>query len=176
MKNNIALHIIYLLLFYLICSYNYQSLTFENLLFLIKPVNTIFVFFVKTEPIYKSGSAYYYESLNIVINKSCSGFIFFITSYVIIYSIILKYEKRILIQKCNFALTLLLSYLATIYFNSARIIISYLAQNTANYFLPNRPHHLIHEVTGQIVYIISYFIIIYILIKYYTKFYIWKGK
>lgn len=162
-------HILYLIVFYVTLNYYYTYFTFEDLLILIKPVNIIFSFFVKSIPEYDIGIGFHYPNIDILINKSCSGFQFFLTTYIITYLLILKNETSIYIIRLNFLVSLILSYLFTIYFNSARFVISFLSQNTANYFLTKKPHFLIHEVTGQIVYFISYIIIIYLIIQYYKR-------
>ena len=109
----------------------------DDLFFILSPVNRLLEFLTNSESQYYSDSGYYYQTLNILIEKSCSGFNFLMLCF-----LMLAFQLAGYFNKNNFKYLLLpfalfLSYILTIFTNTSRIILSILGQNTADKFLPS---------------------------------------
>jgi exosortase K len=136
---------------------------------LIAPTNYLIELITSSPAQYAAESGYFHKELNIVIEKSCSGFNFWILCFIMLAFLALNYcssyKQKILVLPT----ALFISYILTIFANSSRIILSILGQNAANDFIHPRPHLILHNVIGTFVYlfflIISYLVLNYILKK-----------
>lgn len=154
MKNKITYLIIALVLFAgLKLAFPYLSI--DNIRFLLAPTNEAIKLLFGTNAIYSSASGYFHADLNIVINKSCSGFNFLLISFLMFSFILLKSNMMKSWQAV--LLSLPIAYIITIVANVSRIS-GYLImmQNPAI----NAQSQLLHKAEGIFVYltllIISY--------------------
>lgn len=127
--------------------YNYAN--FTNLNWLIKPTAHLTGLFLNQTFEYNMEYGYYFPGENMVINKSCSGLVFFIIS---ICTAIFAFAPKINGKYFPIAYVLLIlsAYLLTILVNSSRILID---QNTKKILGINTSGAL-HETTGVFVYLI----------------------
>lgn len=109
---------------------------------------------------------YYYPSLSIVIEKSCSGFNFWILSFVMSSFVCFTWIKKTMQRMLLLPLLLLCSWLLTIFVNASRILASIQTNALADQ-LAGHPILWLHEAEGAFIYLISliglYFLLHYIL-------------
>lgn len=123
-------------------------LDIEDIRFLLAPTNKIIELFFASDAVYSSSSGYYHTALNMVINKSCSGFNFLLISFLMYSFILLK--SNLTKPYFGILLSLPLAYITTIVANVSRIS-GYLVmmQNPAI----NTNSQLLHKAEGIFVYL-----------------------
>lgn len=129
------------------------------LVFLLKPTNALVEAATASQSVYIEDTGYYHESLDIVINKSCSGFNFMLICFAVLVYLALRHIKRDMWRLAAIPITLAVAYMLTIFVNSARIVSAiYLGRlypevkNTA----------WAHEALGAFIYL-SFLILFYLL-------------
>lgn len=147
---------------FILLKIRFKLASFEDLLFLLKPVDTIVGLMLNSQARYLPDVGYYHVGWNIAIDKSCSGFNFLLLAFVLFALILLPYfEKKI--HKIGAVLGAFLgAYLLTIFANSSRIYTAIVVQNqTIDSFPENQ--HTIHEAVGIITnvsfLVLAYFIL-----------------
>ena len=140
----------------------------DNLTFLLKPTDKLVGLLTGSNSVYISDKGYFYNQLNIVIDKSCAGFNFWVLSFLMLTFLGLKYFDSNIIKLLTIFLSLIGAYLLTVFVNTSRIFASIVIQNQMSDFLANQKH-IIHETIGIVTnltfLILTYFIIDRILIK-----------
>ena len=135
----------------------------NDLTFLIKPTDKLVGLLTGSHSIYLSDSGYFHEHLNIIIDKSCSGFNFWVLCFLIFTYLTVKYSDENLSKILSIPCALIGAYLLTIIVNTSRIFASIVVQyQTKNIFLNQQ--HIIHEAIG-IITNLSFLILVYILIE-----------
>lgn len=146
----------------------YFSASFNDVYFLIKPLNTATEFLTRHQSELINEVGFVYESQQIIINKSCSGFNLWVISYLMfsymfISSIYKKLHYLFIIPSA-----LLLSYISALFINIIRVYVSFLLNTSP---LPLFKEHtlVIHEMVGIInnfaFLFIIYYSLNYLLIK-----------
>lgn len=107
---------------FVVCKLWYKQLGSEELLLLLTPISYLVGFFGDSTVQFSGENGYYLAALNIVIDKGCSGFNFWLISFVVlgfavIMNIIEPKRKAILL-----ILSLFVAYLLTIIANTSRIL------------------------------------------------------
>lgn len=140
----------------------------DNLLFLLKPTDKLVGLLTGSNSIYISDKGFFYNQLNIVIDKSCAGFNFWVLTFLMLTFLGLKYFDSNIKKLLAIPLALIGAYFLTIFVNTSRIFASIVIQNQMSDFLENQKH-IIHETIGIVTnltfLILTYFIIDRILIK-----------
>jgi len=140
----------------------------DNLIFLLKPTDKLVGLLTDSQSIYLSGNGYYHDKLNILIEKSCSGFNFWILCFFVFTYLGLKYFDKPLHKILTLPAALISAYLLTIFTNTSRIFASIVVQNQAINILPNR-QYLVHEAVGIITNLL-FLILAYYLIEKFLKY------
>ncbi|MGM5631492.1 exosortase K [Apibacter raozihei] len=159
MKHRNFTHYLIVLIIITILKLIYKYSEMDDLHFLLEPTSKIVGFLNNSSSIFIKDAGYYHESLNIIINKSCSGFNFLILCFAIhIFSIIpLLYTA----QQRVYAFFILFvgSYFLTIVINSCRIVLIILLNKllVAYGFSIN----WMHQAAGTFVYLF-FLIVIYL--------------
>jgi len=123
MKNNIPFYIATGLIFILL-KFKYRIMETDSLVWLLKPVSLLVEIMSGVKSIYLPGGGYYFEQLNMVINKSCSGFNFWLLCFLMLNCLGLKFCQAVF-QKMGVLLTsIIVAYILTVLVNSCRIITS----------------------------------------------------
>lgn len=161
MNKNFPYYILIALLF-LLFKYIFTLTGTDDLSFLLKPTNALVSFATGSYSVYLPGSGYYHEKLNVIIDKSCSGYNFWLLCFVMLAFLGLKHfykpiQKIILIPS-----TLIISYLLTILVNASRIFVSVVLHNPFNYFSSSDTYLILHQSVGIITNLV-FLIIIYLL-------------
>jgi exosortase K len=135
----------------------------NDLTFLLKPTDKLFGLFTGSHSIYLSESGYFYEDLNIIIDKSCSGFNFWVLCFLLFTYLTVKHFDKTLSKILTIPTALIGAYLLTIFVNTSRIFASIVVQSQTKGIFLNR-QHIIHEAIG-IITNLTFLILAYVLIE-----------
>ena len=135
----------------------------NDLTFLLKPTDKFVGLLTGSHSVYLSESGYFHEHLNIIIDKSCSGFNFWILSFLLFTFLTLKHFDKALSKTLTIPISLIGAYFLTIFVNTARIFASIVVQKQTNNIFLNQ-QHIIHESIG-IITNLSFLILAYIIIE-----------
>ena len=116
---------------FLLLKYAFTIADASDLIFLLKPTNIFVGLLTGSHSVYIECNGYYHETLNIIINKSCSGFNFWLLSFL-----------SFAYLKLPIPTALGCAYLLTIFANTSRIFASIAMQSRA-----------LHEAIGIITYL-----------------------
>lgn len=141
----------------------FSFLDTEMMQFLLMPTNKLIEVIVGSNGEYIDGVGYFHSQLNIVINKSCSGYNFWLIGFLMASFVLIKS------QKINFLLTiplaLVISYMVTILANVSRIAgyILLMKGKLPQYIDPNGTW--LHQMEGIFVYL-SFLILFFLTLNY----------
>ena len=135
----------------------------NHLIFLLSPINTIIEFTSGFQSVYLDNKGYYFEQLNIVINKSCAGFNFWILSFLMVTFLSLKYFKNRKYKIIAIFISFFGAYVFTILVNSFRINTALVFQNKLQQLI-NLKSEIIHESLGIIINL-TFLVLIYLIIE-----------
>ncbi len=134
----------------------------NDLTFLLKPTDELVGFLTGSQSVYLSESGYFHEHLNIIIDKSCSGFNFWILNFLLFTYLTVQYFDKTLSKILTVPIALMGAYLLTIFVNTSRIFASIVVQaQTKSLFLNQQ--HIVHEAIGVITNL-TFLILTYVLI------------
>ena len=139
----------------------------EDLQLFLGPVSRITAMITNTSMIFNSETGYYFPALDIVIDRSCSGFNFWLICFVMIAVASVPYIKKHQHAVAGFAAILLLCYVLTCFVNTARILFALLLDRLFPAITPAQ-QRIVHEAEGVFIYL-SFLIIIYLLFIYFIK-------
>lgn len=129
--------------------------------FLLAPLAVLIEQFTGTTAVFEPGTGYYYEQINIIINKSCSGFNFMCLCFILVCFLSFKHiankRNRILI----IPVVSTISYFITLIVNTSRILIAVFVNSQIAFFAQNPPWWL-HVAEGILIYLF-FLIVIYLL-------------
>jgi exosortase K len=135
----------------------------NDLTFLLKPSDKLVGLLTGSHSVNLLDGGYYNEQLNIIIDKSCSGFNFWVLSFLLFTYLTLKHFKKTIHKVLTIPTALIGAYLLTIFSNTSRIYVSVIVQNqTETVFLNEQ--HIVHEAIG-IITNLTFLILAYILIE-----------
>lgn len=140
----------------------YAKTTSEDVLFLLKPIAKLVNIITGSEAVFQSEIGYVNENLNIIINKSCSGFNFLMIVFLMLSFLLHKFFKPGYFQFLISPVVLVFSYGFTIVVNVSRILLSVVV----NRFV--KPGGLIHQFEGTFVYM-SFLMLLYLGVDYLLK-------
>lgn len=137
--------------------YLYTLADNDALLFLLKPTNALVAAITNSTAVYSSDAGFFHQKLDIVINKSCSGFNYWILGFIMSIFMALQYPTARGHKISLFPVTLALAYLLTLFVNTSRILV-------ATYFLPglSARYAWIHQAQGVFIYL-SFLILFYLI-------------
>ncbi|MFC0877140.1 exosortase K [Saccharicrinis sp. FJH2] len=141
----------------------------NDLIFLLKPTDKLVGLLTGSPSVYLSDSGYFHEQLNIIIDKSCSGFNFWVLGFLLFTYLTVRHFDKAIIKILSIPTALTGAYILTIFVNTSRIIASIVVQTQTKNIFQNQ-QHIIHEAIG-IITNLSFLILAYILIekKFITK-------
>ena len=148
---------------FILLKFSFKLADNNDLIFLLKPTDKLVGLLTGSHSGYLSDSGYYHEHLNIIIDKSCSGFNFWILCFLLFTYLTVKHFDKSLHKFLTIPTALIGAYLLTIFVNTSRIFASIIVQTqTKNIFLNQQL--LIHEAVG-IITNLTFLILAYILIE-----------
>lgn len=149
---------------FLLLKFGYTIADNNDLIFLLQPTDRLVGLLISSKSVYFPDRGFYYNDLNIVINKSCSGFNFLLLCF-LMFAIVAFNNINLIKQKTVIIpATLMLAYVLTIFVNTSRIFVSIVLQDQAKHFLPQKSIVIVHETIG-IVTNLSFLIVVYILLE-----------
>lgn len=158
MKKNIPYYLILMVLFILL-KLGYKVADNDQLGFLLKPTDKFVGVITSSQSVYLPESGYYHEQLNIVIDKSCSGFNFWLLTFALLTFLSLKYLPKHSHKAISIPASLVFAYVITIFTNTSRIVASILIQSQS-YPIMESNGPVVHEAIG-IVTNLTFLILIY---------------
>lgn len=135
-----------------------------DLFFLLKPVASLVSLFSGAPYVYLPAEGFYYESLNIVIDKSCSGFNFGCLCFLTLCFPAFRYITGKKARCFVIPALLVLTYGFTVLVNTSRILLAILI-NKCIYVWNVIPPKWLHVAEGVFVYLFS-LILIYIVFEF----------
>ena len=139
----------------------------NDLAFLLKPTDKFVGLLTGSQSVFLAKDGFFYEKMNVVIDKSCSGFNFWILCFLVFTYLGLKYFDKHLHKILTIPTALFCAYLLTIFANVSRIFTSIIVQNQTVNIFPNQ-QYLIHEAVGITTYF-SFLVLVYYLIEKFLK-------
>ena len=146
---------------FILLKFGYTLADNDSLILLLKPTDKIVGLLTGSHSVYFSDKGYYHDNLNILIEKSCSGFNFLLLCFCMLTFLFLKYANKTIFKFLSIPVALIASYFLTIFVNASRIFASIIMQQQANNILSERPHLILHEIVGVITNL-TFLILIYI--------------
>jgi exosortase K len=117
--------------------------------------------------IFTSEQGYFHQSLQIIIDKSCSGFNFWILAFLMSVIASVHYFERVRWKLYSFPVCLFITYLFTIFVNTSRILISILLVKLSPQVMSK--FSWLHEVEGTFIYFSFLIIFYFLLIRIYSS-------
>jgi len=139
----------------------------NDLIFLLKPTDKLVGLLIGSQSVYLADYGFFHEKMNIVIEKSCSGFNFWILCFLVFTYLGLKYFDKHLHKILIIPTALLFACFLTIFANASRIIASIVVRNQTIGIFPDK-QPLIHEIIGITTYF-SLLVLVYFLIEKFLK-------
>ena len=139
----------------------------DNLMFLLKPTNKLVEILTDSRSVFLADNGFFYEKMNIAIDKSCSGFNFWILCFLLFTYLGLKYFDKHWHKILIIPTALFCAYVLTVFANVSRIVASILAHNQTVGIFPDK-QLIIHEIVGITTYF-SFLILAYYLIELFLK-------
>ncbi len=147
---------------FILLKFGFKFADNDDLTFLLKPTDKLVGLLTGSHSIYLTDKGYYHNKLNILIDKSCSGFNFWLLCFATFTYLMVKHLDKPLYKTLTLPTALLFSYLLTIFVNTSRIFASVIVQTQTKNFFANQ-QHLIHEAVGIITnltfLVLSYYLI-----------------
>lgn len=159
-KQNIAFYIIALGIFILL-KLLFASSETNDLIFLLSPTNKIVELLSGSPATFISGEGYFYENFNIIIDKSCSGFNFWLLCFVMLSFLTIKNFNKSWKKGLAMTASFVIAYIFTILVNSSRIFASIIIEKQFNSLTF---HSIIHESIG-IITNLTFLILIYLMVE-----------
>jgi exosortase K len=144
-------------IFFILGKYWYSNSTIEEWLFILKPTTSFVGFLTGDSFVFVPNQGYYFQDLDVLINKGCAGVNFWLLSFVLYYYQFVTKSAKIIYKIVALPLSLLLAYIFTIFINGSRIYTSIKFQNELESLLSIH-HSIIHESIGVFTFL-SFFIL-----------------
>jgi exosortase K len=128
----------------------------SSLAFLLRPTSYSIELVTGSSSIFISERGFFHEDLNILIDKSCSGFNFWMLCFTL-FSFTLIQSRSFKIKFFILPITLCITYILTLFTNTSRILMAIRMQTSLHSLSPNWSH----EAQGSFVYVF-FFILFYL--------------
>lgn len=131
----------------------YATAGHDQLLFILNPTHLLVEAFTGSSAIYDFNYGYFYPDLNITIEKSCSGFNFWLLSFSLLVFVTLNHLRSEVSKLLAIPVMLLISYALTLFVNASRIIASIAANRYTQRFC-DHPITWLHQAEGTFIYLL----------------------
>ncbi|MDB5255454.1 MAG: xrtK [Chitinophagaceae bacterium] len=131
----------------------YTTTDHDQLLFILKPTQLLVEIFTGSPAVYDAAHGYFYPDLNITIEKSCSGFNFWLLSFALFVFVSLNHLRSQMGKLFAIPAALLLSYVLTLFVNASRIVTS-IAANSYTQRFSDHPITWLHQAEGTFIYLL----------------------
>ncbi len=134
---------------FILLKFGFASVGTESLSVLLAPVNKMVELVTGSNAFYLQGTGYSHQKLNIIIDKSCSGYNFFLLTFLMLTIHAVPFFSRTIHKLAVLPFSLLIAYVLTLFVNTTRIVASIYFQKQLTNVLPLSPS-VIHESIGVI--------------------------
>ncbi len=149
-KKDAGYYVLIILIFILL-KFIYKFSDCNDLQFLLKPTSKIVGFISNSPSVFIPDTGYFHEKMNILINKSCSGFNF----WILCLTLLLFSAANLLQNNRQKIAAIFILFIGTYFFtllvNSSRILISFLVSKILKQYAI--PAEWMHQATGTFVYL-----------------------
>lgn len=159
---NLSYYLTAVVLFVLL-KFGFRLADNNDLIFLLKPTDKLVGVLTGSYATYLPEVGYFNEKLNIIIDKSCSGFNFWLLAFLLFTFVSLSYFEKTLHKILTIPTALICAYILTLFVNTSRIYTSVVIQNHTKNIFRNQ-QLILHEAIG-IVTNLTFLILAYILIE-----------
>jgi exosortase K len=135
----------------------------NDLTFLLKPTDKLVGLLTSSQSVYLSDNGYFHEHLNIIIDKSCSGFNFWMLAFLLFAYLTVKHFNNFVHKLLSIPTALFVAYMLTLFVNTSRIFVSIVVQSQTKGIFMN-DQHIIHEAIG-ITTNLTFLILAYVLLE-----------
>ncbi|WP_298902643.1 exosortase K [uncultured Psychroserpens sp.] len=155
----------YLIAFVLvvILKFMYAHADNDMVLFMLKPINGVVETIANQNATYTSAIGFYFENLNIIIDKSCSGVNFWLISFMLFMFSLLKHTRTLFENIIVFPIAFAVTYLLTLFANISRILISIFIEKNTSF-----DYTWMHQAQGVFVYL-TFLILFYLLTNHFIS-------
>jgi exosortase K len=150
------------ILIFLAFKFSYTVAGNDNLYFLLKPTDGIVSLVSGSQSSFGIEQGFFHPSLHIIIDKSCSGFNFWILCFIMSLFTSFQYLNTRGWKVASFGICLVASYLLTILVNSSRILISVFLLRVDPEIMTR--YSWMHEAQGTFIYF-SFLVLFYFMIN-----------
>lgn len=165
-KKGMTLYILFIAAVFIFLKFMYKYADNQDLNFILIPVDFIISAFTGVKSSYIVGTGYFFKELNMVINKSCSGFNFLVLNFMLLSYLSAKYINNIKVRFSIIPLLLFISYIFTVFVNASRILGSIVIHPNP---VLSKSFKIIHEAEGVFIYL-TFLILLYISSDYFFKY------
>lgn len=144
---------------FILLRWAYAKSSLEDLSFILAPTNAIVETLVGSKAVFIEDEGYWYPTLNILIEKSCSGVNYSLICFLMLACLVLKYSRNPIAKGVAIGASLGIAYLLSLLVNGIRIYNSIWVLNVD---FPPVQHPMFHEAVG-IANNLTFLIIIYLL-------------
>lgn len=135
----------------------YANATNDMLVFILKPLSSIISLVTGSNFSYSENIGFYFENLNISIDKSCSGINFWLISFVVFSILILNVFKSHIQKIVSILFVIIATFTLTLFANTSRILTSIFISKQTTFDYP-----WLHQAEGIFIYL-SLLILVYII-------------
>ncbi|MDI1256118.1 MAG: exosortase K [Flavobacterium sp.] len=147
---------------FLLLKQYYTATSNNDLKFLLTPTNALVSLLFGSSPQYSTSFGYVYDNLNIVIEKSCSGYNFWILCFAMLAFLTVNSYKTHLKKIAAILLILTISWLLTIFVNTSRIATAiFISEQFPN---SSKQFPWLHQSEGIFIYL-SFLIAFYMILN-----------
>jgi exosortase K len=137
---------------FILLKFGFKLADNNDLTFLLKPTDKLVGLLTGLHSVYLPASGYFHPHLNIMIDKSCSGFNFWILCFLLYTYLTVNHFDKNLSKILTIPSSLIGAYILTIFVNTARIFVTIVVQTQTKNIIQNH-QHIIHEAIGIITYL-----------------------
>lgn len=161
-KRNHTILIFYLIgiIIFLLAKWWYKTAGNDEIYFLLWPVDHFVQLFSGTPSTYNTIQGFFFSNLNITIDKSCSGFNFWMIAFLVFYYSLVNNAHHLKTQLLTLPISLLLAYISTLIANSARILSLLIIEQKLQLI-----NQSLHQGVGAFIYL-SFLVIFYLILNY----------
>ena len=161
MKKDISiLYYSVLFLFFIVMKLMYTKMDNSDLHFLLNPTHAIVTLLTGSTAIFCMDKGFFFENLNIAIDKSCSGFNFWILSFIMLSYVCVSFYKTNKSKLLAILVLFAITFFTTIFVNTSRIMVAIFILKT---FPKSMNYTWLHQMQGIFIYL-SFLILLYITI------------
>jgi exosortase K len=162
MKKNTPYYILTLVVFILL-KIGYKSASNNTLGFLLKPTNKLVEIITNSRSTYSSINGFFYSDFNIVINKSCSGYNYWLILFIMGSFLGLYHAQNLLQKSIVIPISLLIGFVLTILVSTSRIYVSLLLKHQTDrisHLISEQSSHEIIGITINLTFLITTYLLI----------------